>query len=52
VAPFARELFSEKEFRNDRMRSVAPHLKAPDAQQLVANVCQNLIDSRFGMAKT
>ncbi|HEY3057071.1 MAG TPA: SDR family oxidoreductase [Thermoanaerobaculia bacterium] len=52
VAPFARELFSEKEFRNDRMLSVAPHLRAPNPKQLVANVCQNLIDSRFGMAKT
>ena len=48
VAPFARELFSIKEFRNDRLMSLDGNLRAPDPEQLVVNVCQNLIDSRFG----
>src|SRR2546423_12851683 len=45
VAPFARELFSVKEFRNDRL-----HMPAPDPYRLVENVCQNLISTRFGRA--
>ena len=50
VAPFSRELFSVKAFRNDRLRSVDASLRAPDAKQLVVNVCQNLIATRFGTA--
>jgi len=48
VAPFARELFSVKEFRNDRLQSIAGALRAPDPVQLVVNVCHNLIETRFG----
>lgn len=50
VAPFARELFSVKDFRNDRLRSVDSLPPAPDPKQLVVNVCQNLIATRFGTA--
>jgi nucleoside-diphosphate-sugar epimerase len=50
VAPFARELFSVKDFRNDRLRAVDSLLAAPDPKQLVTNLCQNLIASRFGTA--
>jgi len=50
VAPFARELFSVKEFCNDRLQAVDSVPPAPDPQRLVVNVCQNLIDTRFGTA--
>lgn len=48
VAPFARQLFSTKEFRNQRVRALLP-AQPPDPKQLVWKVCQNLIDSRFGI---
>ena len=50
VAPFARELFSVKEFRNDRLRSIDSIPAAPDPKRLVENVCQNLLATRFGTA--
>ena len=50
VAPFARELFSVKAFRNDRLRSAGAIPPAPDPKQLVENVCRDLIASRFGTA--
>lgn len=50
VAPFARELFSVKEFSNENARRVAGDGVPHDERELVANVCRSLVRSRFGVA--
>jgi nucleoside-diphosphate-sugar epimerase len=48
VSPFARQLFVEKEFLNDRLRGALPGYASPDQLQVVRNTCEYLVRSRWG----
>ena len=48
VAPFARQLFLEKDVRNDRLASLLGHPRAPDPESLLRNTCRRLVATRFG----
>ena len=48
VAPFARQLFLDKQVRNDRLaRTMAPY-RAPDPRRLIRSTCQRLVETRWG----
>ena len=48
VAPFARQLFAPKAFRNDKIRNLLPHYEAPDPRLLIANTARYLADTKWG----
>jgi hypothetical protein len=48
VAPFARQLFRDKDVRNDRLASTLKSYRAPDPRLLIRNTCKKLVASRFG----
>jgi nucleoside-diphosphate-sugar epimerase len=50
VAPFARQLFVTKAFRNARLRAAHPAYRAPDARALVRATCAHLVKTRWGKA--
>lgn len=48
VAPFARQLFLEKDVRNDRLaRTIGPY-RAPDPRLLIRSTCRRLVETRWG----
>jgi nucleoside-diphosphate-sugar epimerase len=48
VSPFARQLFIEKEFLNDRLVAALRDYRAPEARQVIRNTCSYLVRSRWG----
>ena len=48
VAPFARQLFVDKEIRNDHLASELKAYRAPDARRLMQNTCEYLVRMRWG----
>jgi nucleoside-diphosphate-sugar epimerase len=50
VAPFARQLFSPKEVRTDRLRALVPGYQAPAPAALVRGAVEHLIATRWGRA--
>jgi nucleoside-diphosphate-sugar epimerase len=48
VAPFARQLFLPKDFRNDALRAVWPGYKVPAPRDLVSATTNWLVASRWG----
>src|SRR6266850_525019 len=48
VSPFARQLFVEKEFLNDRLVRALPGYASPDQRQLIRNTCEYLVRTRWG----
>jgi len=48
VAPFARQLFLDKEVRNDRLARMMPAYRAPDPRALIRNTCRRLVETRWG----
>jgi nucleoside-diphosphate-sugar epimerase len=48
VSPFARQLFVEKEFQNDRMVSALSDYRAPEARQVIRNTCSYLVRTKWG----
>jgi nucleoside-diphosphate-sugar epimerase len=51
VSPFARQLFVEKEFLNDKLASVLGNYRAPEARQLVWNTCASLVRTKWGRSE-
>ena len=48
VAPFAKQLFLEKDVRNDRLAKLVGEHGAPDPEALLRNTCRRLVATRFG----
>lgn len=48
VAPFAKQLFLEKDVRNDRLAQLVRESRAPDPEALLRNTCRRLVATRFG----
>ena len=48
VAPFARQLFLDKDVRNGRLARTMDPYRAPDARRLIRNTCQRLVETRWG----
>ena len=48
VAPFAQQLFIDKDIHNDNLRSVSPGYRAPDPIPFIRNTCQYLVDTKWG----
>jgi thioester reductase-like protein len=50
VAPFARQLFVHKDFKNDRLASRLGAYRAPDPRALATSTCEYLVRTRWGKA--
>jgi thioester reductase-like protein len=50
VAPFARQLFVHKDFKNDRLRTSVVAYRAPSPRDLVRATCEELVRTRWGKA--
>lgn len=48
VRPFAKQLFFRKRICNARLVSRWPGYRAPDPRQLVARICDHLVETRWG----
>lgn len=48
VAPFSRQLFCPKDFRNDKLRALLPSYKAPDPLKLIESTARHLADTKWG----
>ncbi len=48
VAPFASQLFIDKEFLNERMRAHCPWYAPPDIEGLIRRTCGDLVRTRWG----
>ncbi len=48
VAPFARQLYVNKNLDNNRLRGALDAYTLPDAAQLLANTCRRLLATRWG----
>ena len=48
VSPFARQLFIQKEFRNEKLVSALGDYRPPDQHELVRNTCSYLVQSKWG----
>jgi hypothetical protein len=51
VAPFARQLFSAKQVRNDNLRALIPGYAAPPPTELVRRTVATLVETRWGRAR-
>ncbi|MGH8791330.1 MAG: SDR family oxidoreductase [Stackebrandtia sp.] len=52
VAPFAEQMFLNKEFDNSRLREVWPDCPSTDPRRLVAATCAHLVGTRWGRHTT
>jgi nucleoside-diphosphate-sugar epimerase len=52
VAPFARQLFSAKQVKNDHLRALLPSYAAPPPAELVRRTVETLVETRWGKART
>lgn len=48
VAPFAKQLFLDKDVRNDHMAKLLGDVPAPDPDALLRNTCRRLVATRWG----
>lgn len=48
IIPFSGQLYISKEFKNQKMSSVLNNYRAPDAEKLIKQTAQQLIDSKWG----
>jgi nucleoside-diphosphate-sugar epimerase len=48
VAPFARQLFLDKDVRNERLASTMTAYRAPDPRNLIRSTCRRLVETRWG----
>ena len=48
VSPFARQLFIEKEFLNDKLVAALPGYVSPDQRQVIRHTCEYLVRTRWG----
>lgn len=51
VAPFARQLFSAKQVKNDELRALLPGYAAPPPTELVRKTVETLVETRWGRAR-
>lgn len=51
VAPFARQLFSAKQVKNDELRALMPGYAAPPPGELVRRTVETLVATRWGRAR-
>ncbi|HEY5948995.1 MAG TPA: SDR family oxidoreductase [Kofleriaceae bacterium] len=51
VAPFARQLFSAKQVKNDELRALLPDYAAPPPAELVRRTVETLVETRWGKAR-
>jgi nucleoside-diphosphate-sugar epimerase len=51
VAPFAPQLFVEKDADNRRLRAAMPAYAAPDPKRLVERTCSHLVRTRWGRSR-
>jgi nucleoside-diphosphate-sugar epimerase len=51
VAPFARQLFIDKDVKNDKLRQLMDHYAVPDADELVRRTCKFLCQSKWGRSE-
>ena len=51
VAPFARQLFSTKQVKNDELRALVPGYIAPPATELLRRTVETLVETRWGKAR-
>jgi nucleoside-diphosphate-sugar epimerase len=51
VAPFARQLFSAKQVKNDQLRALIPDYAAPPPAELVRGTVETLVETRWGRAR-
>jgi nucleoside-diphosphate-sugar epimerase len=51
VAPFARQLFSAKQVKNDHLRALLPDYSAPPPAELVRRTVATLVETRWGKAR-
>lgn len=51
VAPFARQLFSAKQVKNDELRALLPGYVAPPPHELVRRTVETLVATRWGRAR-
>lgn len=48
IIPFSGQLYISKDFKNQKMSSVVNNYRAPDAEKLIKQTAQQLIDSKWG----
>jgi nucleoside-diphosphate-sugar epimerase len=51
VAPFAKQLFLDKDVRNERLAGTLRAYRAPDPRDLVRNTCRRLVETRWGKGR-
>jgi len=51
VAPFARQLYADKDISTTRLEARLPDLTAPDATRLIPRLCAELVASRWGLTR-
>ena len=48
VAPFAKQLFVDKDIRNDHLDALLSDYNTPKPIEFIANTCRYLVDTRWG----
>jgi hypothetical protein len=51
VAPFAKQLFLDKDVRNERLAGTLRAYRAPDPRDLIRNTCLRLVETRWGKGR-
>ena len=49
VAPFAPQLYSDKDIRTERSMEALGGMRTPDSKQLLSAVCDHLVETRWGL---
>ena len=52
MAPFAHELYIDKDVRNDRLQAIWPEFERTDPRPLVEATCEHLVRTRWGRLET
>lgn len=48
IRPFAQQLYLEKDFSNERLRSVYPGYRSPNPEKLIRNAAEHLVRTKWG----
>lgn len=49
IAPFARQLYNDKDVSTSRMRAALPGLVVPNASTILPRACEHLVKARWGL---
>ena len=52
ISPFAKQLFTIKDIKNDKLRNILKNYSAPDPKKLLNSVCSHLLETRWGKRAT